>query len=273
MSKSSLEEETTLLVQIRNWAAPLAFGGYLFAFFNHGSIAKVFTKIETLDFDPVDFFIVLIDVYLLTLVVLWVYSGTTELNMLLKQYRPRFYRQRRPILNILALISIGPILGIIASFSGEIHIFCTLFAVYLLVDLALWYRRRTEIAHGMRDTITEVPEPGQPSIRTSKKWRSAHAVIRKYYFERPHCRRVSIFLLYTVVMTAASYALRESYLSCDRHGAFCGLYSWLAAHVGIDRLRMAFYGSFLIVSWGSEYVIARWRKSMEDDLRIIHRAA
>ncbi len=101
-------------------------------------------------------------------------------------------------------------------------------------------------------------------------------ILRSYYFERHHARRILITLLAMAILCAAAYVVSYAVTtSPDKTVIYWGLIdidsrnaelTVMGVRISLDFARFIAYLLFLLVLITSEVVLAAWREKMRNDL-------
>lgn len=228
-------------------------------------------------------------VSLVVLAVLWYAHGTDELELLENWLRPsrlKFHTKKRQYLIIFA---VGIILPLMAVYSNFIAFFSMGFTCYLLIDLWSWKVRREEIGRAIQDSrrsLASYREQVAPNGRTVSAadgkilerlqvFDDAADSIGAYYLRRRHYTRLAIEAALVAAAAVMAVLLHKSDASVGHLSPVTGFVQRLANQFGDtppaarENLRVLYYCGFLIVFWGSELVIHRWRKAMYASLDLL----
>ena len=225
-------------------------------------------------------------IMLILMALLWLRAGTIELGYLQYWIRTGHFRTKRPFMIFAVFMIVAAYLSVLMIYAPRVHVFFTLYAVYLIIDMFTWKLRMDEIKLAIDDlsrflrkeltALIETPASNAKEfdMKIIDTYVKGLAMIRNFYFQKPQRMRIVITLAMVIVLAAIAFTFHLSLAGSHSLGYFGELFTSplnariraISAQVPTDWLRAFAYFLFAVLICASEWVLAGWRTELRHEL-------
>jgi hypothetical protein len=281
--------KTKKLLEFRTAAAGIAAGLAISVIYKKNDIVEFLNHAEVGEVQYVGVLQAISVVVVIVLAILWIHTGTEELEDLQFWLRPLSYKPIRPTSQAFSIFVIAVLLAVTLCLVDQIAFFVTFYCIYLAADLYSWKVRRDEIMAGFTGSLAALEERIQqflssqhPEVRMPDHEERVKArlaiyfqgcqAIHAYYMERPHYRRIAILLgLFLLAAIPANYIHIYHQLHLDQvkaDNSAVPLPFGLGGPISnFQALAGAFYVYWLVLVIASEFILNLvWRQRLKSRL-------